>query len=787
MKKIALLCFCIFLCFSSTTAQNINDWVIYRPLDIDYFRQIKIDSIQNKIWIVGNKGIGEFDPLLIKYNQVGNGIIRADITPSGKFWAATVDDFVQYDPVSKLTKPLSFPQVSNQQVNKVLVESENKVWLLNENSYLYEVDSFVLTKHYFSSISGKVNNNMREFTKVGNSIWATTAASIGIENGFYTPPGVVRFDGKDFTFYPAVDSLNMPNTTYIVFMPDKDKVGILVEDGKENTLFYFEKGKWVNKGLFPMTGYISSIVKNNKGIYYATNGKEIIRGENGVWTTIFKDPATKIAPYVLEVAKNGDVYFTGSEYINANYSGKYTSIIGLLPAVNLKASGTVFIDSNKNSKFDVGEIPYATQLIESTTDGRAFFSTVTGSYVISYPKEGNYSIKTNAPKYFSIASPSNSTYNVNVTGVNNLIADRNFALQADTNAVDVTINLTALNRANPAFDVVYALNYQNLAAHKTSVEIICTFDALLTLKSCNHPIFSQQGNQFTFKIKKLDWIEKGQILFSFTLPPDNKIIGQTLTNTAKINVIGEKDLDLSNNTSTITPKIVAAYDPNLIEATPEGNGNYGLIAPTTKEIEYTIHFQNVGGDKARNIIINNDLDTDFELKNMEIVASSHPFELNFDDKKRKLIWTFKEINLVEKNTDELKSCGFIKYKMKNIDKSPVGTVFNNRADIYFDFNTAIKTNKTIHTIANATAINEVKNNKICAFTLEKQADNLFIKRELEENIKVILFDIQGKIILKNNFNGKILQLNINDFNTGIYGISIISSSCPLPETQLFSK
>ena len=62
---------------------------------------------------------------------------------------------------------------------------------------------------------------------------------------------------------------------------------------------------------------------------------------------------------------------------------------------------------------------------------------------------------------------------------------------------------------------------------------------------------------------------------------------------------------------------------------------------------------------------------------------------------------FEDILLPDSNINEPASHGYIQFSIDHLPNAPVGTVIENSASIYFDFNPPIKTNTTINTLHNS--------------------------------------------------------------------------------------
>ncbi len=160
---------------------------------------------------------------------------------------------------------------------------------------------------------------------------------------------------------------------------------------------------------------------------------------------------------------------------------------------------------------------------------------------------------------------------------------------------------------------------------------------------------------------------------------------------------------------TTCSEILDSYDPNDKQVVPFGLTEENLIEKTT-ELDYTIRFQNTGTIEAVNIVVLDTLSEYLDIESIRLGMVSHDYEffIDGDEETRVLRFEFNNINLPDSNTNEPESHGFIKFKIKQMANNPIGTVINNRAAIYFDFNSPIITN----TISNKVAILPLRNDNL---------------------------------------------------------------------------
>jgi hypothetical protein len=141
--------------------------------------------------------------------------------------------------------------------------------------------------------------------------------------------------------------------------------------------------------------------------------------------------------------------------------------------------------------------------------------------------------------------------------------------------------------------------------------------------------------------------------------------------------------------------------------------------------------------------------------------------------------------------NEAASHGFVKFKISQKKDVALGTKINNQADIYFDFNSPIRTNKTVHTIGKdfiITALQTVSslpNVEIKVYpnpfnaeaTIDIQGfdplpDGIGISYLNSKTSNFQLFDALGRQIRSEKFEGNQFLFERQELPTGIYFFKI---------------
>lgn len=222
------------------------------------------------------------------------------------------------------------------------------------------------------------------------------------------------------------------------------------------------------------------------------------------------------------------------------------------------------------------------------------------------------------------------------------------------------------------------------------------------------------------------------------------------------------------------------YDPNDKQVSPAGLGTDHLVQ-NNQWLNYKIRFQNTGSDTATNVVISDTLDMNLDLSTFQSLGSSDPYTVNLTN--NIVTWTFANINLPDSTTDEPGSKGFINFRINmNPNLSP-GTVIENEAGIYFDYNPPIITNTawvTIHDFGRQLGIDEeITNQNLLNIYPNPAKDHVQIECSKGYS-EVSIYDLQGKQVA---FYVNENLLNVSGLTPGEYIIQIKL----LDGTKLYKK
>ena len=435
-----------------------------------------------------------------------------------------------------------------------------------------------------------------------------------------------------------------------------------------------------------------------------------------------------------------------------------------------------FLDINNNGTKDSGEPNFTlgnfvhelnnngnpAQIYTLFGNSYLFPQNYTDIHDLSYQIDSNYS------SFYTTST----TYNDFLIAQNSGITTYYFPIINTVPYSDVSVSISPNNAAVAGINHTNTITYTNAGTAIASGTISMDHSSNVSLISISENGAITNASGFTFDYINLQPLETRTIEIVYTIPSIPTVaIGDIITTNVSINS-NVTEVNLTNNTSQSNKVIVASYDPNDIT---ESHGETIEISEfnTSDYLYYTIRFQNTGTANAIKVKIKDILPSGLNEESIAMVNTSHDYILTRTN--NELEWVFDNIFLVPQIVSDELSQGFITFKIKPTSGYTVGTIIENTASIYFDYNPAIITN-TYSTLFVETLGNDTTN--LSNFIIYPNPTNNLLNIQNKDDMiisKVSIIDMLGKIIQTFTYNTSSASINLSELHTGIYFVEIYSN------------
>ena len=221
-----------------------------------------------------------------------------------------------------------------------------------------------------------------------------------------------------------------------------------------------------------------------------------------------------------------------------------------------------------------------------------------------------------------------------------------------------------------------------------------------------------------------------------------------------------------------------SYDPNDKQGFPHGMGDNHFIRPG-QDLEYLIRFQNTGTDTAFRVVVRDTLTGWLDAASVQPGVASHPYTWTLGGT-GVLTFVFDDILLPDSNVNLAGSQGFVSFKIRQLPQLADGTEILNSAAIYFDYNDAVITNQTRHTIGTYSSLPvfekpDVKSSAAILIQPQPVGDVAVLRRadggEFRE-CRFLMSDALGRQVREARLNGAAYHFERDKLPAGVYHFRI---------------
>ncbi|HMU76187.1 MAG TPA: SdrD B-like domain-containing protein [Bacteroidia bacterium] len=586
-------------------------------------------------------------------------------------------------------------------------------------------------------------------TSPGNKTITITPSTNTVVN----PPGAATISGN---YSVTTTGLNFPLNTTDQYLTSMSPFSALAGTGFSA---YISGANTVFQSSSPPTGaiYDAYLFRTDTAVTYYANANTFNIIDDLHFYADFSIPANApIGWYNLGVVYD----LTGfGNYITLNLQNALYIDQG-----SLFLQGNVFYDANSNGIKDVGEPGFSGQKVIVQPDNVFAFTDNSGNYSVgSYA--GTHTVQwQNTIPGFSLSSGSQSSYNVNASATTTGL---DFGLNSTLPVYDCkVVSRVGLRRC--LMNNATIVNYKNTG--------YVTYDARITMKFSSNQTFiagsitptSVNGQTVVYDFPGLTAQTTGSIIFQLGMPAAGSVVSDTIIMESLINgTVMETD-------TLISSKIVScSFDPNDKSVTPAGilSNHYTLMG---SQLDYLIRFQNTGNDTAYTVVVRDVIDTGLDLNTFALIDASHNVQTQVNLSNREVVFTFANIMLVDSNTNELLSHGFVRYSIMANQWLPNNTTVFNDAAIYFDQNDPIITNETFNTmvIGLPTSVAEIPASsqsmvRVIPNPFNSKADIVF-DNENNQTYHLVVYNTEGKEILRSSTKMNRIGIERKNLAEGLY-------------------
>lgn len=432
-------------------------------------------------------------------------------------------------------------------------------------------------------------------------------------------------------------------------------------------------------------------------------------------------------------------------------------------------SGGYYFDEDKNGCDSMERLSLFSKLNISGDLEGSFFTNQNGEFFVPV-YEGSYNITPELEGFDNFEVNPNIIVATFPDDGNEIVQD--FCMVAKEDIDDLEISIIPITGARPGFQAVYKIKYQNNGTTTLSGDITFGYNSELVEFLSADPLEDVAiPNSIKWFYSELKPFEKGEIIVTLELnsPMDTPALNGGDVLDYKV-VIEPRDNDFksNDNIACLAQDVVNAWDPNDKRCL-EGNTIFEELIG--EYVHYMIRFENTGSAEAVNISVTDEIDTTkFDLSSLQITDSSHEMRTRVTDGNI-VEFIFNDIYLpFEDSTND----GYIVFKIKTLPTLSVGDIFENEANIFFDYNFPIKTNRESTSINLMTSTEENLENNIQVNIYPNPTTDV-VNIECKDRIsQVSIYNAQGQMVRDVSIIGQSKKLNINLalVTSGVYYLKV---------------
>lgn len=428
---------------------------------------------------------------------------------------------------------------------------------------------------------------------------------------------------------------------------------------------------------------------------------------NGFYELLIPNASVNVYVNGLSNSNTVTIPSSGGYPVNGAANNNFPNYnFGIAP-LSTTIEGRMYLDFNHDSLFNGLDRGVANGMVKAsnTVTGIHYFenTNTTGNYSFRLPS-GTYVIRpaSYAPLDSIIRYPDSIQVVANSGGA---FYNRNFALYSAVNG-NLGVRVFGTSEARPGFNFTLSERVQNTGFDTTNGTLVLSYDPSLSVVSSTPTgTVNTVLHTVTWPLGMMMPASAASFNVVFDVPPSIPL-GTLLAFSTNVTPLpGYFDFQTANNNDTYSQTVVGSFDPNDKQCDPAGLGSTGEVLHGEK-LHYRIRFQNTGTASAVNVVVQDTVDASMDMATFATERASHAYDVLVQG--NVVTWKFSNIMLPDSGTNEPASHGFIEYCISPDSGLIDGTVVQNTAGIYFDFNAPVITNSTLHTyVSSLTSMEDV--------------------------------------------------------------------------------
>ncbi|MEO8069435.1 MAG: T9SS type A sorting domain-containing protein [Flavobacteriales bacterium] len=475
-------------------------------------------------------------------------------------------------------------------------------------------------------------------------------------------------------------------------------------------------------------------------------------------------PTTDIGclPNIPIITDYGSIFFNGVTY-PVDQSDVCNALDSACSSANAAVLGTTYWDQNSNGALDIGESGLPGIQLVATPGAYVSGSLANGTYELSLQPAAY--VLTPVYYYPYVASITPPSIAIAPQSNTDVLPGNDFGITFMPNVQDLIAYFSS-TEARPGFNTTCWVGYLNYGTQVQDGSVSFTIDPQLSFVSSTVPPDVVNGNTLTWNFTQLqlgEYRSIGLVLNTWS----GASLGSVISHAVVVDPLATDQTPL-DNAIAYADSVVGSYDPNDKQVEPAQLTPAQVAAG--ERVNYTIHFQNTGTYPAERVVITDTLSSDLQWSTMHLIASSHANTWYISNGVLHVI--FDSIMLPDSVSDEPASHGFVKFSMQPAGTLGLGSVVDNIANIYFDYNEPVITNAAAFIVEDLVGMADVDGNDVRVFPNPASDMLTVVSKAAFTNAPIEIIDVTGRTVLRGAVSGQRTTLDIAHLTAGVYQLRI---------------